>query len=350
MVAPSVGFKDPPTGGVRIGRIAELINDQASEYKFPLREAKDRSEGSLDNFDIDYTHMFDNRDGDNNPVLREPDSVLNIGPTLEELDEEMDRLEFTKDKAWTFTAEERANILLEEPVLTGGSSSSGTTGGGIQASSTSVKARVETIGRSLGLNRQNKPRHRPQPEDGLPGDPKWERIGDRVIRRYTGTNEPEGVWPEVWRGISHKERNILIKEVKEFREQHETSATTTEAPLEGVRPTDTGTGEGAWPGASAAQSAAPAGKQKEVVRHIVEFCTSENSKIGGMRYTKDGCSVMRCSLKDDVTTNKGLKRAFDGVRKPGYLLWASMPCIGGSPWQHINRHKPGGAKETRRSH
>ena len=51
---------------------------------------------------------------------------------------------------------------------------------------------------------------------------------------------------------------------------------------------------------------------------------------------------MRCSLKDDVATSAGLKRAVGGVSKPGCLLWASMPCIGGSPWQHTNCHKPGG--------
>ena len=55
---------------------------------------------------------------------------------------------------------------------------------------------------------------RPKPEDVLPGGPKWERIGDRVIRRYKGTNKPEGVWPEVWQGTSHKERNRLVKEAK----------------------------------------------------------------------------------------------------------------------------------------
>ena len=137
-----------------------------------------------------------------------------------------------------------------------------------------------------------------------PDGPKWERIGDRVVRRYKGTNKPEGVWPEVWRGTSHKERNKLIKEAKEFREQYETD-TLAEAPLEGIRPTGTSTGEGAWPGAPAAQYAAPAYAQKEITRHIVEFCTSENSKIGDKRYVKNGCSVMRCSLKGDVTTNAG---------------------------------------------
>ena len=120
---------------------------------------------------------------------------------------------------------------------------------------------------------------RPKPEDVLPGDPKWERIGGRVIRRYQGTNKPEGVWPEVWQGTSHKERNRLVKEAEEFREQYETN-TLAEAPLEGIRPTGTSTGEGAWPGAPAAQNAAPAIAQKEITRHIVELCTSENSKIG----------------------------------------------------------------------
>ena len=67
--------------------------------------------------------------------------------------------------------------------------------------------------------------------------------------------------------------------------------------------------------------------------------------IGDKSYANNGCSVMRCSLRDDVTTNAGLKRAVDGVSKPGCLLWASMPCIGVSPWQRINRHKPGGLKK-----
>ena len=135
---------------------------------------------------------------------------------------------------------------------------------------------------------------RPKPEDVLPGGPKWERIGDRVIRRYKGTNKPEGVWPEVWQKTSHNERNILIKEAKEFREQYENN-TLTEAPLEGIRPTGCSTGEGAWPGAPAAQCSAPATAQKDIIRHIVEFCTSENSKIGDERNTNEGCPVMMFS-------------------------------------------------------
>ena len=131
-----------------------------------------------------------------------------------------------------------------------------------------------------------------KPEDVLPGDPGWERICDRVIRRYKGTNKLDGVWPEVWRGTSHKEGSKLIKGAKRIREHYETG-TLVEAPLEGILPTDTSTGEGAWPGAPAAQYAAPAHAQKEITRHIVEFCTSENSKTGDKRYVRVGCSVFR---------------------------------------------------------
>ena len=56
------------------------------------------------------------------------------------------------------------------------------------------------------------------------------------------------------------QRKKLIKEAKEFREQYETG-TLDEAPLEGIRPTGTSTGEGAWPVAPAAQHAGPANAQ-----------------------------------------------------------------------------------------
>ena len=121
-------------------------------------------------------------------------------------------------------------------MLTGGSSSSGITSEALEDSPTTVKARVEVIEKSIGLGRKNKPRDTPKPEDILPGDPKWERIGDRVIRRYKNTNKPDGVWPEVWQRTSHKERNRLIEEAKKFRKQDETIAATIKVVLEGSRP------------------------------------------------------------------------------------------------------------------
>ena len=47
---------------------------------------------------------------------------------------------------------------------------------------------------------------------------------------------------------------------------------------------------------------------------------------------------MRLTIEDDVTTSNGLSRARVAVRENGRstLLWAAIPCTGGSPWQHIN--------------
>jgi hypothetical protein len=47
-------------------------------------------------------------------------------------------------------------------------------------------------------------------------------------------------------------------------------------------------------------------------------------------------------MADDVTKPKGHAKAMAAVRAPNCLLWASMPCVGGSPWQNLNRLRTGG--------
>ena len=83
-------------------------------------------------------------------------------------------------------------------------------------------------------------------------------------------------------------------------------------------------------------------KQGYVKRNIVEFCYSDDSKIGALRHQRDGCVVTRITRRDDVTTPNGKNLAKRAVRSENCLLWASMPCTGGSPFQNLNRHKPGG--------
>ena len=137
--------------------------------------------------------MFNDKTEDNTPILNELNTIVTQEPTLEELNKEEDHLEFTNETTWTFTEDERKRVnnktSLEEPIPTGGSSSSGTTGVVSEDSPTSVKARIAAIEKSIvqksiGLGRREyTPMQRPKPEDVPPGDPKWERIGDRVIRR-----------------------------------------------------------------------------------------------------------------------------------------------------------------------
>ena len=49
-----------------------------------------------------------------------------------------------------------------------------------------------------------------------------------------------------------------------------------------------------------------------------------------------GIKATRLTIKDDVRTPEGLAKALRITRGKGIFLWASMPCTGGSPWQHIN--------------
>ena len=49
---------------------------------------------------------------------------------------------------------------------------------------------------------------------------------------------------------------------------------------------------------------------------------------------------MRVTKMHDVTSPAGIRRCMNAVRFPHTLLWASIPCTGGSPWQHYNKQFP----------
>jgi len=73
-------------------------------------------------------------------------------------------------------------------------------------------------------------------------------------------------------------------------------------------------------------------------RRLIEFCCGRNSRLGRPFPWNDGCDVVRLTMDDDVTTERGLARAIAAVRDSSLpvLLWASIPCTGGSPWQNLN--------------
>ena len=90
------------------------------------------------------------------------------------------------------------------------------------------------------------------------------------------------------------------------------------------------------------KTSAVARKLNEVSnRRLLEFCCSENSRLGSRRYIELGCQVVRLTVKHDLTTKEGVDvalRAVHDTPEGKYLhLWGSLPCTGGSPWQHINR-------------
>ena len=71
----------------------------------------------------------------------------------------------------------------------------------------------------------------------------------------------------------------------------------------------------------------------------MEFCCGRNSRLGRPYPWNEGCEVIRLTLDDDVTTPAGRKKAVASVstRELPVLLWVSIPCTGGSPWQRKNK-------------
>jgi hypothetical protein len=93
---------------------------------------------------------------------------------------------------------------------------------------------------------------------------------------------------------------------------------------------------------SAAPSITDDRRQLYPKRTLVEFCCGPESLLGSYAEEFPGCKVIRLTIEDDVPTDEGINKALIAVDNK-CMLWASMPCTGGSPWQNINKLKPNGA-------
>ena len=86
----------------------------------------------------------------------------------------------------------------------------------------------------------------------------------------------------------------------------------------------------------------PTPKKGITKRSIVEFCCSSESRLGNAKFAGD-CEVTRITEKDDARTRKGRRRTVHACQDESTyaLLWSSIPCTGGSPWQRMNMHRLG---------
>ena len=89
-------------------------------------------------------------------------------------------------------------------------------------------------------------------------------------------------------------------------------------------------------------------------RMLVEYCCSEDSKLGQLRRSSKGCYVLRVTEADDARTEECrdmiVKRVKDfrkRVPDGKILFYVSLPCTGGCPWNHINKDNPGGKQKIK---
>ena len=93
---------------------------------------------------------------------------------------------------------------------------------------------------------------------------------------------------------------------------------------------------------------AAAAAHLQVGRTIVEYCCSSTSILGRPSRHTLGCAQVRLTAAQDMTTASGIAMAHKALLRVFPLLWAAIPCTGGSTWQHINKHLPGGGIRLRR--
>ena len=78
-------------------------------------------------------------------------------------------------------------------------------------------------------------------------------------------------------------------------------------------------------------------------RLLIEFCCSADSKLSTPRDASKGCKLIRVTESEDgssLSCRNWLAQEVKDFRKANpqgaILLYASLPCVGGSPWGSIN--------------
>ena len=84
---------------------------------------------------------------------------------------------------------------------------------------------------------------------------------------------------------------------------------------------------------------------REHDRLLLEYCCSPDSKIGQQAENFPGCEVIRLTEEINMTSEGEYLWAESKILKAPkstyIFMWSAIPCTPGSPWQRINRLKPG---------
>ncbi len=79
---------------------------------------------------------------------------------------------------------------------------------------------------------------------------------------------------------------------------------------------------------------------------FIELCCSADSRLGATRPESADCARYRFTEREDLTSASGLRAALLAVnesqaRSKGHLLvWVSIPCTGGCPWNRVTARFP----------
>ena len=101
-------------------------------------------------------------------------------------------------------------------------------------------------------------------------------------------------------------------------------------------------------------SVATVGHQGGVQRLLIEFCCAHDSKLSEKRDATKGCKCIRVTEAEDGTTESCRNWLAQEVKdfrashpKRKILLYASLPCVGGSPWGNVNKQTEEGEERIK---
>ena len=67
-------------------------------------------------------------------------------------------------------------------------------------------------------------------------------------------------------------------------------------------------------------------------RVIIEICCGEDSRLGQPTNYSGGCLIIRVTISDDISTDKGVRKVRQALidhNSLPILVWVSIPCTGG---------------------
>jgi hypothetical protein len=75
---------------------------------------------------------------------------------------------------------------------------------------------------------------------------------------------------------------------------------------------------------------------------VILLCTEKDSFMRQYNPHEDQCKIVEITEEDDfrMHTGDGYEKVADALRSENCVIFASLPCTGGSPWQYLNQRKP----------
>jgi hypothetical protein len=83
---------------------------------------------------------------------------------------------------------------------------------------------------------------------------------------------------------------------------------------------------------------------------IILLCTDRNSFLKQCNAYGQQCNIVEITEEDDFTSEQGYHKVATALQNDNCVVFASLPCTGGSPWQIVNKKHPACRRLLKKHH